>query len=76
MRFQADVSQTFLASWEEAYKLYLSGDWQTAAEVLNKISTNFPIFDGPTQALLQYMLTYDLIPPEDWSGFRMIKLPK
>jgi class 3 adenylate cyclase len=73
---QSDVSQTFLASWEQAYRLYVSGDWQVAAEVLNKISTNFPIFDGPTQAILHYILSFELMPPDDWSGFRIIRLPK
>jgi class 3 adenylate cyclase len=76
VQLQSDVTSTFLASWEQAYRLYVSGDWQVAAEVLNKISTNFPIFDGPTQAILQYMLSYDLMPPDDWSGFRIIRLPK
>merc|ERR1719247_653857 len=66
---QTDVTATFRASWEQAYRLYIEGDWQVAAEVLNKISTNFPLFDGPTQAILQYMLNYELMPPDDWSDF-------
>jgi hypothetical protein len=74
VQLQEGVTPIFISTWDQAFNFYLQGNWSTAADLLNRFSTTYPTFDGPTQTLLQYILSCDLEPPSDWQGYRILRV--
>jgi len=71
----------FYQKFEKGYLNYEAGEWGVAAEVLQE--TCFMLktlkrpgkaaiaqLDGPSRALLHYMMSFDYKAPPGWSGFR------
>jgi hypothetical protein len=63
----------FSTTWDQAFRYYVSGQWNFCVEVLHKFSQDYPAFDGPTQAMSSFILSYDLEPPSDWNGVRTVR---
>ena len=46
----------------------------TARDLLDRFSSQYPLFDGPTQTLLQHILACESEPPSDWAGYRVLRV--
>jgi class 3 adenylate cyclase len=70
------VTGEFLEVFKEGVTLYLSGDWNNAKLQLERADSMMleaaPALGGddPSRTLLQYMQTYNFVPPKSWKGFR------
>jgi hypothetical protein len=74
LNLQEGLTPVFYSSWDQAFHFYIQGKWTLAADLLSRFSQSFPLFDGPTQTLLQYILSCDLTPPHDWQNFRVLRV--
>jgi hypothetical protein len=71
---QTGVTEAFMNYWETAFNYYLQGNWSTARDLLDRFSSQYPLFDGPTQTLLQHILACESEPPSDWAGYRILRV--
>ena len=58
------LSDADLVRYEEAVSLFMSGNWQSAQELLNKM----PVTDRTKDFLTMHILTNGYKPPPEWDG--------
>jgi len=69
-----ELWRPFCQTWDTAFRYYASGQWHFCAEVLQKFTEDYPAYDGPTQAMSSFILSYELEPPSDWDGVRTVRI--
>lgn len=66
-------TKNFFERWDEGFKAYRSGDWQTAYKCFSSTQKMIPGHDdGPSRVLAKYMLDRGLKAPEGWIGVRSL----
>ena len=63
--------QEFNPIFRQAFKCYISGDWPTAFENIERCLELWEN-DGPTKALQLFMSYFEFNVPDTWNGFRDI----
>jgi class 3 adenylate cyclase len=71
---QEGISIDFVASWRNAYHLYVVGTWDHALTMFQKCTNLLVDGDGPSEALIQFISDNAATPPPDWQGYRKILL--
>jgi len=66
--------QEFNPIFRQAFKTYMQGDWELAAENIERCLELWDT-DGPTKALQYYMSFYKYQAPTSWNGYRDIDEP-
>ena len=65
--------EEFERLFTEGYAAYKKGDWVAAKEKLEAADAEVRGGgDGPSRAILRYMLSYDFQSPDDWDGARKL----
>lgn len=60
----------------QGFAAYREGSWQQAKQLfeqtkyMRRTLTGQPLLDGPSNTLLNFMVTYDYAAPFTWRGFR------
>lgn len=68
---RAPFSEEFYATYNEAFRLYLEGDWERAHTLFVKVLELQPL-DHPTERLLAFMQETDFKAPRDWLGHKFL----
>ncbi|EGR28579.1 hypothetical protein IMG5_172520 [Ichthyophthirius multifiliis] len=64
-----DFNMDFLKKYNQAFKLYIQGDWKQSKQIFDEIlKTNES--DGPTKATLEFMEKNNFVIPEGWEGHK------
>ena len=66
--------QEFTPIFRQAFKCYISGQWEDAAENIERCLELWDT-DGPTKAMQYYMQFYRYQQPQNWDGVRDIDEP-
>merc|ERR1719387_758462 len=72
VQLQEGISLEFHSVWRQAFQFYTTGAWSRAAESLNRC-LDLRDDDGPSYAMLRFINSLDLQPPEDWQGWRVLE---
>ena len=56
--------------FKEAMECYLSGDWIKSIDKFEKAIAIKGDDDGPSKAILNFVMKTGGVKPEDWKGFR------
>ena len=75
---RSHIKPVFFETFQEGVNKYISGDWTSAKDSLEKANTlmigNDIIIhckgDGPAQTLLKYIASYQYKAPKKWPGYR------
>jgi len=63
----------FLHVFNMGYQNYIQGEWQVAQRLLSCTRTMLDVEDGPSAALLHYMMTpHNFVAPDSWQGVRVL----
>lgn len=63
--------QEFSPIFRQAFKSYISGDWQQAFDHVERCLELWED-DGPTKAIQKFMSCYQFNQPPDWANYRNI----
>ena len=64
-------SNMFYQYFEDGFGDYIDGEWKDAALNLEK-ARYLDKSDGPTKTILDYIKSLNLIPPDNWDGYRVL----
>lgn len=62
----------FVKIFEMGFQNYAEGEWTIAQRLLSRTRNMLGHEDGPSNALLKFMKTYDFVAPEGWQGKRKL----
>ena len=71
MRTFGPLQEEFDASFEEAFQMYVKGDWPAANGLLSKCLELNPR-DGPSKTMRHYIESFGVQAPDDWEGYRKL----
>jgi hypothetical protein len=76
LTLRSHVTPDFLETFKTGVNLYLSGEWTSAKDLLERADSMMlelaPSLggDGPSKTLLNYMRNFEFVPPKEWRGYR------